>query len=104
MFLFMWCVKIHAQEITVSGKVFSADDNMTLPGVTVLVKGTVTGTTTDVDGKYTLGNVPSNGIMVFSFVGMQTQEIQVSGQTVIDVIMKTESFGLDEVVVIGYGT
>ncbi|GAB4332073.1 MAG: TonB-dependent receptor [Bacteroidales bacterium] len=95
---------LQAQEITVSGTVTAADDGTTLPGVTVLVKGTTNGTTTDIDGKYTLKDVPPDGILVFSFVGMKTQEIPVAGQAVIDVAMETETFGLDEVVVIGYGT
>ncbi len=104
LFFILWCVKAQTQEITVSGTVISADDNVTLPGVTVLVKGTVIGTTTDIDGNYSLSQVPSRGTLVFSFVGMVSQEIPVEGRTAIDVELETESFGLDEVVVIGYGT
>jgi len=90
--------------MTVTGTVISADDKLTLPGVTVLLKGTVIGTTTDIDGNYSLSRVPSDATLVFSFVGMVTQEIPVSGRMIINVVMETESFGLDEVVVIGYGT
>jgi len=74
-----------------------------LPGVTVLLKGTVIGTTTDIDGNYTLSGVPPDATLVFSFVGMVTQEIPVNGQTVINIVLETESFGLEELVVIGYG-
>jgi TonB-linked SusC/RagA family outer membrane protein len=104
MFLFLGYSSVFSQEITVSGTVISADDEMTLPGVTVLIKGTVTGTTTDIDRNYTLNNVPSDATLVFSYVGMVTQEIPVNGKTNIDVALETETFGLDEVVVIGYGT
>lgn len=103
-FLFVGVVSTYAQNISVSGTVSSADDNMTLPGVTVLLKGTTNGTTTDIDGKYTINNVPADGILVFSFVGMVTQEIPVENRTVINAILETETFGLDEIVVIGYGT
>ncbi|MEZ5145961.1 MAG: carboxypeptidase-like regulatory domain-containing protein, partial [Bacteroidales bacterium] len=104
MFLFLGVAGVFAQEINVSGTVISADDNSTLPGVTVLLKGTTNGTTTNIDGKYTLNNVPADGILVFSFVGMVTQEIPISNQTQINAVLETETFGLDEVVVIGYGT
>ena len=75
-----------------------------LPGVSVLVKGTTTGTLTDATGKYTLSDVPPNSTLTFSFIGMTTQEIQLAGQTLIDVVLNEKSVGLDEVIVIGYGT
>jgi len=103
MLLFLGYVSVYAQQITVTGTVVSADDNTTLPGVTVQVQGTTNGTTTDIDGKYTIKDVPASGTLVFSFVGMVKQEIPVNNRTVIDVSMETETFGLDEVVVIGYG-
>ncbi|PTN02623.1 TonB-linked SusC/RagA family outer membrane protein [Mangrovibacterium marinum] len=74
-----------------------------LPGVTVAVKGTTNGTITDFDGKYSLGNLPANATLVFSFVGMKPQEVLVS-RGVINVTMEEETIGLDEVVAIGYGT
>ncbi|MEZ5195220.1 MAG: TonB-dependent receptor plug domain-containing protein [Bacteroidales bacterium] len=104
MFLFLWSLKAQSQEITVTGTVTSADDKLTLPGVTILVKGTLVGTTSDIDGKYTLNQVPADATLIFSFVGMVNQEIPVNNRAIIDVVMETESFGLDEVVVIGYGT
>mgnify|MGYP004702060711 CR=1 FL=1 len=74
-----------------------------LPGVTVVVKGTTTGTITDANGNYTIGNVPPNATLVFSFVGMRTQEIVVGTQAVINVSLQDETFGIEEVVAIGYG-
>jgi TonB-linked SusC/RagA family outer membrane protein len=88
--------------ISVKGKVTDAK-NESVPGVSVLVKGTTQGTNTDVDGLYTLQTSPQ-ATLVFSFVGMQTQEIAVNGRTTIDVQMKEETFNVDEVVVVGYGT
>jgi TonB-linked SusC/RagA family outer membrane protein len=74
-----------------------------LPGVTVVVKGTTTGIITDMDGNYSLANVPSDATLVFSFVGMKSQEIAVSGRTTIDVVIQEETVGIEEVVAIGYG-
>jgi TonB-linked SusC/RagA family outer membrane protein len=93
-----------AQEKTISGVVTSADDQMSIPGATVLVKGTTTGTVTDMDGNYVLPNVSPESVLVFSFIGMQTIEIPVGDQTVINVVMESDVSLLDEVVVIGYGT
>jgi TonB-dependent starch-binding outer membrane protein SusC len=92
-----------AQEGSVSGVVISADDDLGIPGVTVLVKGTFNGTTTDIDGNYTLQNVPMNSVLVFSFIGMESQEVNYTGQSTIDITLSPASFGLEEVVVIGYG-
>ncbi len=91
-----------ARQISVSGKV--ADSSGTpLPGVTVVIKGTTQGTITDADGKYSLANVPEGGLLVFSFVGMKTQEIPVNGKISINVIMSEETEDIEEVVAIGYG-
>ena len=75
-----------------------------LPGVTVVVKGTTRGTITDADGNYSLTDVSSDATLVFSFVGMKTQELPIEGQTSINVILAEETIGLEEVVAIGYGT
>ncbi len=93
-----------AREVTVSGTVTSAEDGSTIPGVTILVQGTTIGTTSGIDGSYTLQNVPEDATLVFSFVGMRTQAIDVEGRTEIDVVMAVDAIGIDEVVVIGYGT
>jgi TonB-dependent starch-binding outer membrane protein SusC len=75
-----------------------------LPGVTVLVKGTTDGTITDADGKYMLTNVPSNGTLIFSFVGMKKIEVAVTGKSTIDAVLEDETIGIEEVVAVGYGT
>ncbi len=93
---------VFAQETVLKGVVTSADDNQPLPGVTVVVKGTTNGTVTDFDGNYQL-TVPSGAILQFSFVGMKTQEVAVSGQSVINVQLENQAFDVDEVVVVGYG-
>jgi TonB-linked SusC/RagA family outer membrane protein len=95
---------MHAQEKTVTGVVTSADDQLSIPGVTVLVKGTTTGTVTDMDGIYTLSGVTSESTIVFSFIGMQSIEVLVADQSTINVVMESAISELDEVVVIGYGT
>lgn len=103
MFFFLWGLLAQSQEIQVSGVVTSADDKLTLPGATVVLKGSMIGTTTDIDGNYTLDKVPSDGILVFSYIGMVSQEILVEGKVNINVELVTSVSELDEVVVIGYG-
>ncbi|MBT6004085.1 MAG: TonB-dependent receptor plug domain-containing protein, partial [Prolixibacteraceae bacterium] len=90
------------QQNTVSGKIISEGEP--LPGVTVVVKGTTQGTVTDIDGNYSLTSVPDNATLVFSFIGMISQEINVTGQTQINVTMDPDFIGIEEVVAIGYGT
>ncbi len=92
-----------AQTRTVTGVVTSGDDGQPLPGVSVLIKGTTEGTSTQVDGRYSL-TVPANATLVYTFVGMGTQEIVVGQQTTINVTLKTSAADLNEVVVVGYGT
>lgn len=94
---------IKAQELNVSGKV-SDSSGESLPGVTVIIKGTVNGTVTNIDGNYSVANVPAGASLVFSFVGMLTQEIIVGNQTELNVTMATDAIGIDEIVAIGYGT
>ncbi len=74
-----------------------------LPGVTVFVKGTTKGTVTDINGNYSIPEVGSNDVIVFSFVGMTSKEMLVEGQNKINISMTTDAIGLDEVVAIGYG-
>ncbi|MDO6390275.1 TonB-dependent receptor [Pontibacter sp. BT731] len=94
---------VWAQTQTVSGRVTAATDGSALPGVTVLERGTSNGVTTGVDGEYTL-TVQPNATLVFSFIGMQRQEIPVSGRSTIDVQLAADERQLSEVVVVGYGT
>lgn len=90
------------QQKSVSGKVSDSQGN-SLPGVSVVIKGTTIGTITDVDGKFSLPKVPENSLLQFSFVGMKMQEVIVSGKTEINVILREETIGLEEVVAVGYG-
>ncbi len=91
------------QSRTISGKVTDSSGGP-LPGVSIIIKGTNQGTITDTDGNYSLTSVPVDGVLLFSFVGMKSQEMPVDGKTSIDVVLKEETIGLDEVVAIGYGT
>ncbi|MDD4190082.1 MAG: TonB-dependent receptor [Mangrovibacterium sp.] len=91
-----------AKQGKVTGKVTSAT-NEPIPGVTIQIKGTRNGTITDVDGNYSLSEVPGDGVLIFSFVGMKTQEIPVRNQRAVNVVMEEETIGLDEVVAVGYG-
>lgn len=90
------------QNLTVSGVVTSAADQLPLIGVSVQVKGTTNGTITDLDGNYTV-SVASGETLVFSYIGFKTQEIQITNQTTLNVVMEEDSETLDEVVVVGYG-
>ncbi|MFN3555321.1 MAG: SusC/RagA family TonB-linked outer membrane protein [Bacteroidales bacterium] len=91
-----------AQDITVRGTVTSAEDGMSLPGVTVMVQGTTTGATTDFNGNFEL-RASSNAVLVFSFMGMQTLQEPVNGRSVINVSLSSAMVGLEEVVVMAYG-
>ena len=90
------------QQKTVSGKVTDSS-GASLPGVSVVVKGTTIGTITDASGNYSLSNVPENGTLQFSFIGMTAQEVVVGNKTAINVVMQEETFGIEEVVAVGYG-
>lgn len=94
----------YGQSVQITGKVTSDEEDSILPGATVQLKGSTTGTQTDADGVYSI-SVPSNGsVLVFSFVGMLPQEIPVGSQTVIDVKLASDSRNLSEVVVTGFGS
>jgi len=90
------------QPFSIKGKVTDSN-NHPLPGVTVMVKGTTRGTISDADGNYSISNVPGDGTLVFSFVGMTTQETPVNGKAEINVTMAEVAIGIEEVVAIGYG-
>lgn len=91
------------QKKSVSGKVVD-NQGIALPGVTVVIKGTTTGTITDFDGNYSLNNVTEGNTLVFSFVGMRTREMIVGSSSTIDIVLEEEAIGIEEVVAIGYGT
>jgi len=88
---------------TITGNVTDSS-GASLPGVTVIIKGTTIGVITDLDGKYNISKVPDDVTLVFSFVGMKKQEVPVENRALINVVMQDETIGLDEVVAIGYGT
>jgi TonB-linked SusC/RagA family outer membrane protein len=91
------------QQKSISGKVIDSS-GFSLPGVSVVVKGTTTGTITDVDGKYSLPNIMSGSTLLFSFVGMKTQEVVVGNNQTINVTLIEDAIGIEEVVAVGYGT
>jgi TonB-linked SusC/RagA family outer membrane protein len=92
-----------AQERTVTGKVTSTEDGSPLPGVNVLLKGTTTGTATDATGAYAIQVPGSGGTLVFSFIGLVTQEVEIGAQSTIDVAMANDVTQLTEVVVSALG-
>lgn len=91
------------QQRTLSGRVTDSSGNP-LPGVTVVIRGTSVGTITSSNGNYSLTDVPANAILVFSFVGMKSQEVTVGNQSSVNIAMAEESIGIDEIVAVGYGT
>lgn len=95
-------LQLNQTELQVTGKVTDSS-GAPLPGVTVVINGTTKGTITDVDGNYTLANVQGDAVLLFSFVGMKKQTVEVNGRTSINVVMEDETIGLNEVVAIGYG-
>lgn len=99
---FLFALQLNAQDVKISGKVTDAKDSKTLPGVSIAIKGTAMGTTSDIDGKYSL-SVKKGTTVVFSFIGYTAQEIVVGNQTVINVALAPSVTSLDEFVVIGYG-
>jgi TonB-linked SusC/RagA family outer membrane protein len=92
------------QQLQVSGKVTDSNTGELLVGATVVVKGTNIGVTTSADGTYTINVPDGSAILVFSYIGYTTQEVNVSGRTTLDVALVPEVTGLEEVVVTGYGT
>lgn len=105
MLLGIWLLigQANAQERVLTGTVYDGETNEPMPGATVFIKGTTTGATTDLDGKFVI-NVNDGAILSISFVGYVSEEILISGQTNISVSLNPELTELTEVVVIGYGT
>ncbi|QTD37636.1 TonB-dependent receptor [Polaribacter batillariae] len=103
MFTFLlFSVAMFAQK-QVTGKVTSAD-NQPLPGVSILVKGTTNGVSTDFDGNYTITKITDNAVLVFSYLGSKTKEVTVGDKTIINVVLQDDVSALSEIVVVGYGT
>lgn len=101
--LLLSSVALQAQSVSVSGTIID-DSGQPLPGVSILEKGTTNGTTTDPEGRYSINVAGNDAVLVFSFIGFQTQEIPVSNRSVIDLTMQTDVTALEEVVVTGYTT
>ena len=91
------------QKKSVTGKITDTD-GQPLPGVTVIVKGTSNGTVSNSSGEYSIAIIPEGATLVFSFVGMKTEEVSVNGQATINVTMEMDAIGIEEVVAVGYGT
>jgi TonB-linked SusC/RagA family outer membrane protein len=90
--------------VTITGKITAAKTNETLPGVTVLLKGTTNGTATGADGTYSLSVPGGDGTLIFSFVGYVKREVPLNGKTSISLSLDPDDNALDDVVVVGYGT
>ncbi len=98
-----WLANLQQQGKTVTGKVVD-EQGEPIPGASIVVKGTATGTISDMDGDFTLAGLSDDATLQFSFVGMRTQEISIRNHNRLDVVMVQDIIGLDEVVAIGYGT
>ncbi len=92
----------YAQDRTITGRITSADDGSPLPGVNVVVRGTTNGTVTDVNGKYTI-TAPAGSTLVFSFIGLKSQEIAIGERSALDVSMEQDAQQLTEVLVTAQG-
>lgn len=95
---------VYGQTVQITGVVTSAEEGMTIPGVAVVAEGTTIGVSTNIDGEYSITVPASVETLVFSFLGMATQEVEIGGRTLINVAMEPDLLKVDEVVVIGYGT
>ena len=103
-FLLIFSCWAWAQQVQISGVVKSATDNQPLPGASVVIKGTVTGTTTDIHGNYSIKASPKQ-VLVYSFVGMTPQEVTVATENkTVDIVLSELAVMTSEVVVVGYGT
>lgn len=102
-FLFVFAASAWAQERTISGRVTSTEDGSALPGVNVILKGTSIGTATDADGRYSLSVPATGGILIFSFIGLESKEMPVGDRAVIDVSLALDVTQLSEVVITALG-
>jgi TonB-linked SusC/RagA family outer membrane protein len=98
------CAAVMGQSMQITGKITTNDDGSPLPGASIQLKGSTTGTQSDAEGSYAINVPSSSSILVFSFVGMTAQEITVGSQSVIDVKLVSDTRSLSEVVVTGFGS
>lgn len=103
MVLMLAALQVSAQDRTVSGRVTSAEDGSALPGVSVVLKGTAIGTQTDGDGRYSLSIPSAGGTLTFSFISLKTQDVAVTSQSTVDIVMQADAATLNEVVVVAGG-
>ena len=101
--LFVFLLEANSQQKTITGTVTGTEDGQPVIGATVLLKGTTTGTSTDINGRYQISAAPGS-VLEFRFVGMRTREVIVGTSDIIDVSLEYELKGVDEVVVVGYGS
>lgn len=102
--LFLAAAAVYGQQRTITGTVTQASDGKTIPGVTVMEKNTTNGTTSDLNGNYSLKINNNAGFLRFSYMGMKTVEVPVTSSDEVNVQMESQQVDMDEVVVIGYGT
>lgn len=102
-FIAVWIPQLWSQAMTITGTVRSAEDREPLPGVTVVIDGTVSGGITDFDGKFNILAKPSDKIKI-SFIGFETQIIDLGGRSVLDILLKPSVESIEEVVVVGFGS
>ena len=101
--LFVMCsFALFSQNGTVNGSVSDSETNEPLPGVNVVVKNTTKGTNTDFDGNFSIQDVSSGDVLVFSYLGYKTQEITIGDASTFDVFLVEDAEALDEVIVLGY--
>lgn len=102
-FTLVYNFEVMAQQKTITGTVISDEDGLGLPGATILVKGTTVGVTTDLDGKYSISVPSGSDVLVFSFVGLTSQEVTIGNQSTINITLLTDAKQLSEVVVTAIG-
>jgi TonB-linked SusC/RagA family outer membrane protein len=105
MFLFfLMAQNVFAQSVEITGTIVDSEDQMPLPGVNILEKGTNNGSSTDFDGDYRFNVSSANAVLVISFMGYKTQEVALNGRTNVNIKLVTDQQQLDEVVLVGFGT
>ncbi|WP_420321285.1 SusC/RagA family TonB-linked outer membrane protein [Flagellimonas sp.] len=102
--LLTFCGWVSWAQTTITGTVKSANDNAPLPGVSIVLEGSRTGTTSDFDGNFSIQLPTKNGALLFSYIGFLDQRIVINDQTALEVLLEEDIAKLDEVVVVGYGT
>ncbi len=102
LFLLFLSFNVYSQTRVVQGKI-TDETGEPIPGATILLKGTSTGTAADLDGNFSI-NAPDTGILVFSFIGFSSMEVEIGNQSTIDVTLRPDLSDLEEVIVVGYGT